>query len=70
MLIWKVIPDNIIFSKSLNEFKAKIKEWKPDSYNCHIYKTFIPELGFTDLIFDLILLTNKYFIYRQILHTS
>ena len=45
-LIWKLIPDNIKIAKSLNEFKAKIKKWKLDSCNCHICKTFIPELGF------------------------
>ena len=45
-LIWKLIPDDIKISKSLNEFKAKIKRWKPVSCNCRICKTFIPELGF------------------------
>ena len=30
-LIRKLIPNDIKISKSLNEFKAKIKKWKPDS---------------------------------------
>ncbi len=45
-LIWKLVPNDIKISKSLNEFKAKIKKWKPDKCNCRICKIYIKDLGF------------------------
>ena len=44
--IWEMIPPNIKESKSLNEFKTKIKNWKPTDRTCRLCKEFVPNLGF------------------------
>ena len=44
--IWGSVPQDIKNSKSLNEFKFKIKMWKPVGCNCRICKTYITNLGF------------------------
>ena len=43
---WESIPINIRESKSLLEFKAKLKHWKPSDCTCRLCKIFIPNLGF------------------------
>ena len=44
--LWKMIPSDIRDSKTLQEFKHKIKKWKPDKCPCRLCKTYIKELGF------------------------
>ena len=44
--IWSSVPDDIKNARSLTEFKAKIKKWKPESCTCRLCKTYIPQLGF------------------------
>ena len=44
--IWALVPDSIKCSKSLVEFKIKIKQWKPEGCTCRLCKTYIPQLGF------------------------
>ena len=43
---WELVPTNIKSSNSLNEFKEKIKHWKPEGCMCRICKTYINNLGF------------------------
>ena len=43
---WDILPEAIKKSKSLNEFKNKVKTWKPDGCTCRLCKTYISELGF------------------------
>ena len=43
---WVSIPINIRESKSLMEFKAKLKNWKPNDCTCRLCKIFIPNLSF------------------------
>ena len=43
---WNLLPDNIKESKSLREFKTKVKKWKPEGCTCRLCKIFIPSLGF------------------------
>ena len=43
---WDILPLNIKESKTLSEFKAKIKLWKPTECTCRLCKIFVPELGF------------------------
>ena len=43
---WDLIPSSIKNSVTLNEFKNKIKLWKPCECTCRLCKTFVPELGF------------------------
>ena len=42
---WTLVPDDIKNSKTLIEFKSKIKDWKPVGCDCKLCKTFIPSLG-------------------------
>ena len=37
--IWKIIPNDIKTSKSLKDFKLKIRKWKPDKCPCKLCKT-------------------------------
>ena len=43
---WLLLPDNIKESKSLYDFKTKVKKWKPEGCTCRLCKIFIPDLGF------------------------
>ena len=43
---WALVPDEIKMSKSLPEFKDKIKHWNPDGCMCRLCKTYIQNLGF------------------------
>ena len=43
---WDILPQNIKDSKTLTEFKIKIKNWSPNGCTCRLSKTFIPDLGF------------------------
>ena len=43
---WELLPTAIKEAKSLVEFKAKIKTWKPQGCTCRLCKNFIPNLGF------------------------
>ena len=33
---WKLVPDDIKEAKSVAEFKAKIKNWKPNKCDCRL----------------------------------
>ena len=44
--IWILVPAEIKESKSLLEFKNKIKKWKPIGCKCRICKTYVSNLGF------------------------
>ena len=43
---WELVPHEIKSSKSLIEFKNKIKCWKPIGCTCRLCKTYIPNLGY------------------------
>ena len=43
---WDLLPDYIKEAESLNEFKIKIKAWKPVGCTCRLCKTYITSLGF------------------------
>ena len=43
---WALVPQNIKISNTLQEFKAKIKHWKPEGCMCRICKVYIANLGF------------------------
>ena len=44
--IWQIIPDDIKLVESIDEFKKKIKTWKPEGCMCRLCKIYIPKLGF------------------------
>ena len=43
---WQLVPVDIKNSKTLSEFKSKIKYWKPVGCVCRICMVYIPNLGF------------------------
>ena len=43
---WALLPNSIKQSKSLAEFKAKIKCWKPEGCTCRLCKVYISNVGF------------------------
>ena len=43
---WDLVPNEIKTSKSLSEFKIKIKAWKPQGCTCRLCKLYICNLGF------------------------
>ena len=43
---WNLVPKQIKEFPSINEFKAKIKHWKPMGCTCKLCKIFIPEVGY------------------------
>ena len=44
--IWELIPNDIKDSNTLQEFKRKVKLWKPCGCPCKLCKIFIPDLGY------------------------
>ena len=47
--IWKLVPDEIKNSSSLLVFKSRIKTWTTDNWPCRLCKTFVKDLGFTEV---------------------
>ena len=43
---WSLVPNYIKVSKSLSEFKIKIKSWKPEGCMCRLCRTYVSNLGF------------------------
>ena len=43
---WALVPEDIKCSKTLAEFKAKIKKWEPKGCTCRLCKSYIVNLGF------------------------
>ena len=39
--IWELIPVEIKNSKSLKDFKMKVRSWIPDKFQCHLCKEYI-----------------------------
>ncbi len=47
--IWSLIPTNIKGTNTLNEFKNKIKHWKPEKCPCKLCKIYIHGVGFINV---------------------
>ena len=43
---WELLPDHIKEANTLQEFKAKIRQWKPQGCTCRICKEYIHSVGF------------------------
>ena len=48
--IWNIIPLKIRNIDSLENFKLKIKKWKPVNCPCRLCRDYVPNLGFVNLI--------------------
>ena len=44
--LWAIVPDIIKNSKSLSEFKCKIKKWRPTQCDCKLCCNYVPNLGY------------------------
>ena len=44
--IWSLISEEIKNSKTLIEFKAKIKKWEPKGCTCRLCRTYVENIGF------------------------
>ena len=44
--IWTLVPDDIKKSKSITEFKKRIRSWKPNDCPCRMCKRYIANIGF------------------------
>ena len=50
-IVWNtMIPGNLKESKSLGEFKNRIKSWTPKNCPCKLCKTYIAGLGYTNVV--------------------
>ena len=44
--IWTNMPNELTESTSLNEFKSKIKTWKPENCPCKLCKIYLQRIGY------------------------
>ena len=44
--IWKILPNEIKDSDTLQVFKVKIKKWIPVECPCRLCKIYLPQVGF------------------------
>ena len=64
-LLWSTLPSEIKDSKSLSEFKRKIKKWDGNSRLCRLCKIYVRNLGFYTyrLIFFRLNIVIRFFVY-------
>ena len=46
---WELLPSEIKNTKTLSDFKSKVKAWKPIGCDCRLCKTYVPNLGFVQI---------------------
>ena len=46
--IWKLVPENIKMSLSLEQFKVEIRKWVPNDCPCRLCSTYIQDIGYID----------------------
>ena len=50
-IVWNdMLPGRLKACQSLSEFKTNIKSWVPDNCPCKLCKTYIPGLGYTNVV--------------------
>ena len=48
--MWSNMPSGLKESTSLNEFKKKIKTWKPEDCPCKLFKIYIQRIGYLQVV--------------------
>ena len=43
---WTLVPEEIKASDTIEEFKAKIKKWRPEGCTCRLCKVYVHGVGF------------------------
>ena len=61
--IWTNMPNELKESTSLNEFKSKIKTWKPENYQCKLCKIYLQRSGYLQV-------TDKHMFIDVIIYVS
>ena len=46
--VWKIVPENIKKSTSVEQFKKKIRQWVPNDCPCRLCKVYIHDIGYID----------------------
>ena len=46
--VWKIVPENIKKSTSVEQFKKKIRQWVPNDCPCRLCKVYIQDIGYID----------------------
>ena len=41
-----LVPQEIKASKTIEEFKVKIKKWRPEGYTCRLCRVYVHRIGF------------------------
>ena len=50
-IVWNnMLPSRLKTCKSLSEFKSNIKSWVPDNCLCKLCKTYIPGVGYANVV--------------------
>ena len=47
--IWNIIPNDIKQAATLQEFKRKIRNWKPTNCPCRLCKAYVSGVGFVNI---------------------
>ena len=48
-ILWNILPNQIKELKSLDEFKARIKKWRPEKCPCYLCKEFLLGVGIVEI---------------------
>ena len=48
--VWQIFPMEMRNLNSLQDFKNKIIRWEPDGCDCKLYKDFVSNLGYVNLV--------------------
>ena len=48
--IWALLPDEIKEAETMEQFKTKVKKWKPNKCPCRLCKTYIQGVGYINYI--------------------
>ena len=50
-IVWNnMLPSKLKMCESLSQFKHSIKSWKPDNCLCRLCKTYVPGLGYINVV--------------------
>ena len=44
--IWESLPNNLKNKGSIESFKMAVEEWKQESCPCHLFKTYLQNIGY------------------------
>ena len=48
--VWNIVPSDIKNTSKLHIFKNKISKWEPKESQCDLYRPYVSNLGFVNLV--------------------